>query len=62
VPRFDKSGLDVEDVDLVEHGFNEALYGVLCCAIRTQAGHPKRTRCRGEDEVPSIILCTEVRE
>lgn len=60
--RFDESGLDVENVDLVEHRFDEALYGVLCCAVRTQAGHTKRTSRRGEDEVPSIVLGTEMRE
>lgn len=62
VARLDQRGLDIEDVDLVQHALDQALDGVLGRAIGPQAGHAERARGGREDQVAAVGLGAEVRE
>ena len=62
VPWFYQRSFNVEAIDFVEHGFDEALYGVLCSTVGPKT---RDTECTGygrEDEVATGVLSAEVRE
>lgn len=60
--RLDERRLDVEQVDLVRHGLDEALDGVLGRAVGAEPGHAEGAARRAEDEVAPRALRAEVRQ
>src|SRR3954466_8335440 len=62
VRGLDEGGLDVEDVDFIQHALDEALDGVLGSAEGSQSRHAKRATGTAENEVAATLTITEIRQ
>ena len=60
--RFNKGGFDIKTIHLVEHTLHQPLDGIFRRTIRSQPGHPQRSRRRTENQVPPRAPLAEMRQ